>query len=114
MAPRLLPHAPDSDALGAHIAALSTLAVVSALILRGSAVMRLWGPIIGIVAGCAVAAGFGLYDAGNALEAGWIGVPDQWPGLGWPPIISGIGISFWTLLPAFLFLSVIISIQADG
>ena len=114
VAPRLLPHAPDSDALGAHIAALSTLAVVSALILRGSAVMRLWGPIIGIVAGCAVAAGFGLYDAGNALEAGWVGVPDQWPGLGWPPIISGIGVSFWTLLPAFLFLSVIISIQANG
>ena len=114
VAPRLLPHAPDSDALGAHIAALSTLAVVSALILRGSAVMRLWGPIIGIVAGCAVAAGFGLYDAGNVLEAGWVGVPDQWPGLGWPPIISGIGVSFWTLLPAFLFLSVIISIQANG
>ena len=83
--PVCLPHAPDSDALGAHIAALSTLAVVSALILRGSAVMRLWGPIIGIVAGCAVAAGFGLYDAGKALEAGWVGVPDQWPGLGWPP-----------------------------
>ena len=82
MAPRLLPHAPDSDALGAHIAALSTLAVVSALILRGSAVMRLWGPIIGIVAGCAVAAGFGLYDAGNVLEAGWVGVPHQWPGFG--------------------------------
>ena len=112
--PRLLPHAPDSNALGAHITALSTLGVVSALILRGSAVMRLWGPIIGIVAGCAVAAGFGLYDAGNALEAGWVGVPDQWPGLGWPPIVSGIGVSFWTLLPAFLFLSVIISIQANG
>ena len=53
--PRLLPEASESDALGAHIAALATLGVVSALILRGSVVVRLWGPIIGILAGCAVA-----------------------------------------------------------
>ena len=112
--PRLLPETPDSDSLGAHLAALSTLAVVSALILRGSATIRLWGPVIGIVAGCAVAAGFGLYSAQNVLDAAWIGIPGQWPGLGLPPLASGIGIPFWTLLPAFLFLSMIISIQANG
>ena len=112
--PRLLPETPDSDSLGAHLAALSTLAVVSALILRGSATIRLWGPVIGIVAGCAVAAGFGLYSAQNVLDAAWIGIPGQWPGLGLPPLASGFGIPFWTLLPAFLFLSMIISIQANG
>ena len=112
--PRLLPEASDSDALGAHIAALSTLGIVSALILRGSAVARLWGPIIGIVAGSAVAAAFGLYDAGFVREAAWVGLPADWPGLGSPPVISGFGVTFWTLLPAFLFLSVIISIQVNG
>ena len=112
--PRLLPDAADSDALGAHIAALSTLGIVSALILRGSAVARLWGPIIGIVAGSAVAAAFGLYDAGFVREAAWVGLPADWPGLGSPPVISGFGVTFWTLLPAFLFLSVIISIQVNG
>ena len=112
--PRLLPDTADGDSLGAHLAALSTLAVVSALILRGSATIRLWGPVIGIVAGCAVAAGFGLYSAQNVLDAAWIGIPGQWPGLGLPPIVSGFGIPFWTLLPAFLFLSMIISIQANG
>ena len=112
--PRLLPDTSDGDSLGAHLAALSTLAVVSALILRGSATIRLWGPVIGIVAGCAVAAGFGLYSAQNVLDAAWIGIPGQWPGLGLPPIASGFGIPFWTLLPAFLFLSMIISIQANG
>lgn len=112
--PRLLPEASDSDALGAHIAALSTLGIVSALILRGSAVIRLWGPIIGIVAGTAVAAAFGLYDAGFVREAAWFGLPGEWPGLGSPPVVSGIGVTFWTLLPAFLFLSVIISIQVNG
>ena len=112
--PRLLPEATDSDALGAHIAALSTLGIVSALILRGSAVARLWGPIIGIVAGSAVAAAFGLYDAGFVREAAWVGLPGVWPGLGSPPVISGVGVTFWTLLPAFLFLSVIIAIQVNG
>ncbi len=112
--PRLLPHESDSGALGAHLAALTTLAVVSALILRGSAVVRLWGPIVGIVAGSAVAAGFGLYDAAGILDAGWVGLPGEWPGLGSPPIISGIEATFWTLLPAFLFLSVVIAIQTNG
>ena len=112
--PRLLPEATDSDALEAHIAALSTLGIVSALILRGSAVARLWGPIIGIVAGSAVAAAFGLYDAGFVREAAWVGLPADWPGLGSPTVISGFGVTFWTLLPAFLFLSVIISIQVNG
>ncbi len=112
--PRLLPDASDENSLGAHLAALTALAVISALILRGSAVIRLWGPVIGIVAGCAVAAGFGIYNADAILDAAWIGLPTQWPGLGLPPIVSGFGVSFWTLLPAFLFLSMVISIQANG
>ena len=112
--PRLLPDASEGNSLGAHLVALTALGVVSALILRGSATIRLWGPIIGIIAGCAVAAGFGLYNAEAVLDAAWVGIPGQWPGLGLPPIISGFGISFWTLLPAFLFLSIVISIQANG
>ena len=112
--PRLLPDASDENSLGAHLVALTALGVVSALILRGSATIRLWGPIIGIIAGCAVAAGFGLYNAEAVLDAAWVGIPGQWPGLGLPPIISGFGVSFWTLLPAFLFLSIVISIQANG
>ena len=112
--PRLLPEAGDENSLGAHLAALTALAVVSALILRGSAVIRLWGPVIGVIAGCIVAAGFGLYEVDIVLDAPWVGIPSEWPGLGLPPIVSGFGVSFWTLLPAFLFLSIVISIQANG
>ena len=112
--PRLLPEASDENSLGAHLAALTALAVISALILRGSAVIRLWGPVIGIVAGTAVAAGFGIYNADAILDAAWIGIPGEWPGLGVPPVVSGFGVSFWTLLPAFLFLSMVISIQVNG
>ena len=107
--PRLLEGASSDDSVGAHLTALATLGVVAALILRGSAVLRLWGPVLGIVAGCAVAAVFGFYDADRVIQAGWVGLPSEWPGLG-----LDFGIPFWTLLPAFLFLSVVISIQANG
>ena len=107
--PRLLPEASEAGVVGAHLTALATLGVVAALILRGSAALRLWGPVVGIIVGCAVAAVFGLYDTGRIIEAPWVGLPSQWPGLG-----LDLGVPFWTLLPAFLFLSVIISIQANG
>ncbi len=107
--PRLLQAASSEDQVGAHLTALATLAVISALILRGSAVLRLWGPVLGIVAGCAVGAAFGLFDVDRVLQAAWVGVPGEWPGLD-----PDFGIPFWTLLPAFLFLSIVISIQANG
>ena len=107
--PRLLHEVSSEDSVGAHLTALATLGVISALILRGSAVLRLWGPVLGIVAGCVVGAAFGLYDAERVLQAHWIGLPSEWPGLG-----LDFGIPFWTLLPAFLFLSIVISIQANG
>ena len=107
--PRLLQDASSENSVGAHLTALATLAVISALILRGSAVIRLWGPVLGIVVGCGVGAAFGLYDVDRVLNAQWVGLPSEWPGLG-----LDFGIPFWTLLPAFLFLSVVISIQANG
>ncbi len=107
--PRLLEGTSPDDAVGAHLTALATLGVVAALILRGSAILRLWGPVLGIIAGCAVAAVFGLYDVDRVIQASWVGLPGEWPGLG-----LDFGIPFWTLLPAFLFLSVVISIQANG
>ena len=107
--PRLLEETSLDEPVGAPLTALATLGVLAVFILRGSAVLRLWGPVIGIVVGCAVAAAFGFYNAESVIEAPWIGLPSQWPGLG-----LDFGIPFWTLLPAFLFLGVIISIQANG
>ncbi|MCE2462881.1 MAG: purine/pyrimidine permease [Dehalococcoidia bacterium] len=107
--PRLLEEPSLDEPVGAPLTALATLGVLAVFILRGSAVLRLWGPVIGIVVGCGVAAAFGFYNAASVIEAPWIGPPSQWPGLG-----LDFGIPFWTLLPAFLFLGVIISIQANG
>ena len=105
----LLDKASEVEPTAAPLTALATLVVIAALTLRGAAVWRLWGPLIGIVIGCAVAAGFGIYDVDRLIEAPWIGVPGDAPGLS-----LDFGIPFWTLLPAFLFLGVIISIQANG
>ena len=107
--PRLLEDVSLAEPVGAPLTALATLGVIAALILRGSAVLRLWGPIVGIIVGCAVAAAFGFYDIERVIQAPWVGLPSEWPGLG-----LDFGIPFWTLLPAFLFLGVVISIQANG
>ena len=105
----LLDRAAEVEPVAAPLTALATLVVVAALTLRGSAVLRLWGPVIGIVVGCVVAAALGSYDIEPMLRAPWVGLPSEWPGLG-----LDFGLPFWTLLPAFLFLGVIISIQTNG
>ncbi len=105
----LLDRSSEVEPVAAPLTALTTLIIVAALTLRGSAVLRLWGPLIGIVAGCIVAAGFGIYDIDRVIEAPWIGPPTVSPGLG-----LEFSFPFWSLLPAFLFLGVIISIQTNG
>ena len=105
----LLDDASEAAPVAAPLTALATLTVVTALTLRGSALLRLWGPVVGIVIGCMVAAALGIYDVERVLRAPWVGLPGEWPGLG-----LDFGIHFWTLLPSFLFLGVINSIQANG
>ena len=105
----LLNDASEVEPVAAPLTALATLVIVAALALRGSEVLRLWAPLIGIVGGCVVAAAFGIYEIDKVTRAPWVGLPNEWPGLG-----LDFDIPFLTLLPAFLFLGVIISIQANG
>ena len=60
------------------VVAAATLAVVAGLGLKLSGGWRLWTPIIGIVAGCAVAAPFGMYDFHLVANSQWVGIPDTW------------------------------------
>ena len=106
---KLLDDAAQEDPVTALVPALATLAVMAAITLRGAALLRLWGPVIGIVAGTAVAAAMGAYDVTRVLDASWVGVPASAPGLA-----LDFGITFWTLLPSFLFLGVIFSIHSNG
>ena len=92
------------------IAAAATLIVTIALGLRAAGAMRLWTPLAGIVAGCAVAGLFGLYDPQPFFDAPWVGIPAfTLPDFNLPPSME-----FWSLLPAFLVMTLVIGIMAMG
>ena len=105
----LLDEASTVEPTAATATALATLLVVSVLTFRGTPFLRLWAPPIAIVVGCLVAASFGTYEFERVLQAPWVGLPSEWPDLR-----PNFGIPFWTILPSFVFLGIIISIQANG
>ena len=105
----LLDGSAREEPVAGPLTALITLAVVAAISLRRSAVLRLWGPVIGIVVGCVAAGGFGIFDFSLVLEAPWVGVPTDIPNL-----TPDFGLHFWVLLPSFLFLAIIFSIHSNG
>ena len=102
---------PDgTDASAAPLVAAVTLAVMVAMVLRARPSLRLWSPIAGIVAGCAVGAPYGLYDTAAVADAAWFGVPFQdWPGIDVTP-----GSEFWALLPAFIVVTLVGAIETIG
>lgn len=97
--------------IAAPACAVTTFAATLALIFCARGVLRLWAPMIGVVAGCFVAAGFGLYDVNRVLEASWIGLPDAsvWPGFDFE-----FGPVFWALFPAFIFVTLVGAIETIG
>ena len=91
-------------------AAAATLIVTIGLGLRASGALRLWTPLAGIVAGCVVAGLLGLYDAQLVFDAPWVGIPAfALPEFELPPSME-----FWSLLPAFLVMTLVLAIMAMG
>ena len=104
----MLKDVPDGiPAVAAPLSAFATVLVIAGSILKGTGVLRLWAPVIGIVAGSAVAGLFGLYDIARVIEASWIGLPQG----AWPGFDLDFGPVFWTLLPAFVFVALIDTMQ---
>ena len=99
-----------TPSFAAPLVAVISLVVVAGLVLRGSPAVRLWAPIAALVVGCAVSAGFGMYDVQTIIDAPWIGVPfSSWPGLDVTP-----GVEFWALLPAFIAVTIVGAIETVG
>ena len=99
-----------SPSLAAPLSAFVTMAVMLGIALKATGGLRLWAPVIGVVVGSVVAAGFGLYNTALIAEASWVGLPDgEWPGLD-----LGFGAVFWTLLPAFVFVTLVGAIETIG
>jgi NCS2 family nucleobase:cation symporter-2/xanthine permease XanP len=99
--------APDP---GAPASALTTLAIIVGLSLFGAKALKLWSPIIGLVLGTGVAAVFGLVDASPLRDAPWVGLP----AITWPGLDLSFGTDFWALLPAFVIVTVVGSIESFG
>lgn len=99
-----------ANPIAAPISALGSLLVVVAIALKATGVLRLWALVIGVVAGSLISSLFGLYDVQRIAEAAWIGVPAS----GWPGISFEFGPVFWTLLPAFIFVTLIGAIETIG
>ena len=79
----------DTPSYAAPMIAVVSLAVLSAVILKGSPALRLWAPIGSIIVGCAISVPFGLYDMQVVADAAWVGVPfASWPGLDFTPGIE--------------------------
>ena len=102
---------PEDAPAGAELLIIgAVLAVIVPLGLLAGARLRLWSPILGIGAGCAVAAVLGMYDIQPAIDAPWIGVPTGgWPGMDLTP-----GAEFWAVLPLFLVVSLVHALKVVG
>ena len=92
----------------AAFTAFVTLAVIAAVSLKGGARLRLWASVIGFLAGALCAVPFGFYDIGGIADAPWIGLPEGGP----PALAFDIGPDFWGLLPAFVLVTLIGTVQS--
>jgi len=98
-------------AAGPTIAGVTLLASVI-VTLRAGGRWRLVAPFISILAGCGVAAAFGVLDGGRIADAGWFGIPDL------PDLSVDLtpGREFWVLLPSFAILTLVLGLKtiSDG
>ena len=94
----------------APVSAAVTVGVIALLTLFASAALRVWVPAIGLVVGCVTASLFGLYDVSKIVEADWVGVPAG----GWPGLDLSFNGAFWSLLPAFVFVTMIGAVETVG
>ena len=92
---------------GAPLSFAVTVLVVAALALKGTGTLRLWAPVVGVLAGSAIAGHHGLYDLERVAAAPWIALPRPRP----PGFDLALGPSFWTLLSSFVLVAVVAGIR---
>ena len=87
----------------------AAFAFFAVLALRGRGMFRLWAPLISLVGGSLVGVFFGIFDFATVRSASWVGIPSGWPG-----VDLSLGSTFWGLLPAFIFVTLIGAIETIG
>ncbi len=94
-----------------HVTPLTAMVTVLAIVviaLKSGGAMRLWAPVIGVVLDSAVGGLFGLYDFGRVADARWVEIPS----VAWLGIDLGFGPAFWSLIPAFLLVTLIVTLRS--
>ena len=102
---------PDAAPAAGPASAGVTLLAITALAMRATGWLRLWVPVIGLAAGCAVAAFYGLYDTASVQAAPWFGMPDI---AAWQMPDFAFGKAFWALLPMFMIATWVGAIETVG
>ena len=89
--------------LAVPVCMVLTVAVIYTLNRFGPSGMQSWAPPLGLAAGAAAAAVYGIYDTDLVAEAAWIGLPTS----GWVPT-GGFDVAAAVLLvPSFAILSLV-------
>ena len=100
----LLRPAPGAELNGGDgLVFLATLLSITLILIFTKGMLRLWAALIGVLAGTAVAAFIGHLDVSRVIAAPWIGLP----GRSWPGITVSLDLQFWSLLPAFVLISLV-------
>ena len=100
----------DTPPLAAPLSALATVTVIVGIALKATGALRLWAPVVGVVAGSVVGGWFGIYDTARVAKASWVGLPHG----AWPGLDLSFGPVFWVLLPGFIFVTLIGAIETVG
>ncbi len=100
-----------TPAEAAPLSALVTLIVIVGIAIKATGMLRLWAPVAGVIAGTMVGWYFGIYDTAQIADAPWFGLPDA---TAWPGLDLGFGLTFWALLPGFIFVTLIGAIETVG
>ena len=108
----LLKQVPEDAAPSAGpVSSAVGLLVIAGLAMRATGWLRLWAPVMGLGAGCAVAGVYGLYETAGVAEAAWFGVPNV---AAWPGVDLSFDGTFLALLPMFLIATWIGAIETVG
>ena len=90
--------------------AFVTMAVTAVLALRAPRSLKPWSPLLALAAGCVAAALLGAYDTQPVTDAAWAGIPTG----GFPGLELNLGADFWTLLPAFVVVTLVGGVKNMG
>ena len=107
----MLSDVPDgAPAAAAPVSAALAFAVILALAIKSNGLMRLWALVVGVFAGSLAGLYYGIYDTALVGSARWFGLPDG----GWGGFDFEFGVVFWSLLPGFIFVTLIGAVETIG